>query len=263
MKKIITFLFVCLVVQNLFAVQMQQTVTDPEKGLEVMEIEGEPANQVIPESSVNSRDNRLGILWQTSDTGAIAGEIEVSDVTQNSFVQWHLNNERVSLFHDSAVPLWEHTVGNLDFGFPIEMTEDGSILAVGDESTLKIFEPSSSTPTWQYVVTGSIKKMVLNSDGSIVFMAVYDEGQGTTSVESYNVGNTTPLWTNSFDGSAGNLVISGDGSTLVFTQYGGISAMWVLNAADGSIIFEGPEYNQNPPAMSYDASIIVNGDYSG
>ncbi len=263
MKKFYLFLFVCLMVLNLFAVQMQQIVTDPEKGLEITEMEGEQADQVITESSVNSRDNRLGILWQTSDGGAIAGEIEVSDVTQNSFVQWHLNNERVSLFHDSATPLWEHAVGNLDFGFPIDMTEDGSILAVGDESTLKIFEPSSSTPTWQYVVTGSIKKMVLNSDGSIVFMAVYDEGQNRTSIESYNVGNTTPLWTNSFDGSAGNLVISGDGSTLVFTQYGGISAMWVLSSADGSIIFEGPEYNQNPPAMSHDASIIVNGDYSG
>jgi len=39
--------------------------------------------------------------------------------------------------------------------------------------------------------------------------------------------------------------------------------MSVLDSSDGSLIFQAVEYNQNNPAISDDASIIVNGDYSG
>ncbi len=263
MKKIIIFLFVCLVVQSLLAVQMQKIETIPEIGSKVVKIEKVHSNFNVEKSSFESRDNRVDLLWQTSDPAAISGKLAVSQNTGQSFVGWYLNSERASLYQDNSTPVWEHTVNNADFDYPVIMTEDGSVLAIADGSTLKVFDPSSSSPTWEFTAAGSIRGIAFNTDGTVIFLGVYDSGQDRALVESYDIGNTIPNWSASFDGGVGNLVISGDGSTLILTQYGVISAMWVLNADDGSIIFEAPEYNQNPPAMSYDASIIVNGDYAG
>ena len=263
MKKLALVLFVLVVfAQFITANVWQQTFTIKDKGTETEFDLTDQINLEIQNSTFISRDSRISTLWQTSDPGAIAGEISVSPTLENSFVQWHLNNERVSLFHDSATPLWEHVVGDLDFGYPIDMLEDGSILAIADGLTIKIFDPNSSTPTWEYMVSNSMTGLKLAPDGLSVYVAYYYSENGV--VEKYEIGNSTPVWTTSFAGSSQTLDISGDGSTLIFTQYGGgNSFMSVLDSADGSLIFQAVEYNQNNPAISFDASIIVNGDYSG
>lgn len=263
MKKF-TFLLVLFVIitQVLGANVGQQTFTIESKGEKTKFEPTIQVNNKVNKSKIISRDSRVSTLWQTSDPAAIAGMIKVSSTLENSFVQWHLNNERVSLFHDSATPLWEHAVGDLDFGYPIDMLADGSIMAAGDDTYIKIFTPNSSTPTWEYNVSNSITDLQLAPDGLYVYVSYYYADNGY--VVKYEIGNDTPLWTANFEGGSQTLDLSGDGSTIIFTQYGGgNSNMWVLNADDGSVIFQGPEYNQNPPAICDDASIIVNGDYSG
>ncbi|MDP8201543.1 MAG: FlgD immunoglobulin-like domain containing protein [Candidatus Tenebribacter burtonii] len=261
MKVLKMFLFL-VIAGSLFASLNEQILTIEGEGIETKFELTDQINLEIEKSSITSRDSRVSMLWQTSDPGAIAGEISVSPTLENSFVQWHLNNERVSLFHDSATPLWEHVVGDLDFGYPIDMLEDGSILAIGDGSTIKIFDPNSSTPTWEYTVSNSMTGLKLAPDGLSVYVAYYYSENGV--VEKYEIGNTTPIWSSSFTGGSQTLDMSGDGSTLIFTQYGGgNSFMSVLDSTDGSLIFQAVEYNQNNPAISDDASIIVNGDYSG
>lgn len=247
----------------MFAVTTQKTETRPGEGSQVIFQEiGLQEKPVVP-TTVHSRDDRVELLWQTSDPAAISGKLAVSQTTGQSFVGWYLNNERASLYQDNSTPVWEHTVNNAGFDYPVIMTEDGSVLALADGSFLKVFDPSSSTPIWEYTASGAIIGIAFNTDGTIIFLGIYDSGQDRALVESYNIGNPTPNWSTPFDGGVGNLVISGDGSTLILTQYGGISAMWILDADNGSIIFEAPEYNQNPPAMSYDAAYILNGDYAG
>lgn len=257
------FLFFLLVAAALFAVQAQQSLTTA-SGLEtVFTADWEPATD-FSQTQSSSRDDRVSIRWQTSDPVAIAGLAKVSGVLQSSFIQWHLNNERVSLFYDNNVPLWEHTVSNLDFGYPIDMQGDGTVLAAGDGTLIKIFDPNSSTPVWEKNVGRTIGGLVLSPAGDLVYVAFYDSNQDLSYIECYAIGNSTALWNVTFPGGVSTLGISGDGSTLVFTQYGGTNShMWVLAAEDGNIIFQGPEYNQNPPAISPDASLIVNGDYSG
>ena len=260
MKKYVFSLIITLLVSNMFAVAAQKTETRPEEGSQVIfQDVGLQEKPVLP-TTILSRDDRLELLWQTSDPTAISGKLAVSQTTGQSFVGWYLNSERASLYQDNPTPVWEHTVSNADFDYPVIMTEDGSVLALADGSTLKVFDPSSSTPIWEFVVGGAIIGIALNTDGTVLFLGIYDSGQDRALVESYNIGNPISNWSTSFDGGVGNLVISGDGSTLILTQYGGISAMWVLDADNGSIIFEATEYNQNPPAMSYDATYILNGD---
>lgn len=248
----------------LLSVEQEMIVTESGKGMQIIsQISTDQPNTNEP-AIVNSRDSRLALNWQSSDPAAIAGEVSVSATTMNSLIQWHLNAERISLYHDSPVPIWEHTVGDLDFGYPIDQLADGSILATGDGNTIKIFEPSSSNPTWQHSIGFTIGDLELSPNGDIVYVSYYNDIQNRGNVECYQIGEPNPVWNVGFEGGAQTLGLSGDGSTLIFTQYGGgFSNMWVLNSVDGSVIFQGPEYNQNPPAICDDASIIVNGDYSG
>ncbi|MCK5052190.1 MAG: T9SS type A sorting domain-containing protein [Candidatus Cloacimonetes bacterium] len=261
MKKLALILFVFVIIAQLLSANIwQQTFTLEAKGEETKFEQTDQINLEIEKSSIISRDNRVSLLWQTSDPLAIAGTIRVSPTLENTFVKWYLNDERASLFHDSATPLWEH----FSIGYAIDMLEDGSILAVGDNTVLKIFGPSSSTPTWEHAINNPIRNVILSPDGTNIYVSFTNDGLGVGVVEKYEIGNSTSIWSSSFEGAASTLDMSGDGTTLIFTQYGGgNSNMWVLNSSDGSVIFHGPEYNQNSPAISDDASIIVNGDYSG
>ncbi|MCP4708734.1 MAG: hypothetical protein GY869_08925, partial [Planctomycetes bacterium] len=243
--------------------RLQQTVTEPETGYRLISAEGAAAP--IAESIFESRDERLGIIWEDSDPSAIAGNIGVSAALQNSFVIWYLNDERAALYHDTSIPLWEYDTGDVDFNTALDMLEDGSRMALGTNNVLAIFSTFSSNPIWEYALGGDIKGLALSPDGSIVFVSErFRNGGNTSYVTAYDISLQESIWEVAFPGGAEQLVLSGDGTTLISTQYtGGVSAMWVMNAVDGSIIFEGPEYNQNPPAISEDGSIIVNGDYSG
>jgi len=264
-KVIKVLLFLLFITNLLCAFQSQQIITELETGSQVKYSPTNGLQDIDPSFHVNSKDPRLGILWQTSDVAAIAGDVCVSSTTMNSFVEWYLNNERISLYHDSATPLWEYAVANLDFGYPIDMLEDGSIIAIGDDCTIRMFSPSSPIPTWEHTLSYTINGLKLSPEGDKVYIMYADSDLSTGNVECYTVGNTTPIWSVSFVSFyGGTFGISGDGSTLLYTQYaGGNSHLWVLASSDGSVIFQGPEQNQNPPAISYDASLIVNGDYSG
>ncbi len=265
MKKLALVLFVLVVFAQLLTADVwQQSFTLENEGEKTKFEQTDQINLEIEKSSIISRDNRVSTLWQTSDPGAIAGVVRVSPTLENSFVQWNLNYERVSLFHDSAVPLWEHNVSDLNFDYPIDMLEDGTILAVGDDIVLKIFGPDSSIPTWEYTIGRTIRGLEITPDGTGIYISFYDAGLNQGIVEKYEIGNETPIWSSGFIGGASTLDMSGDGTTLIFTQYGsGNSNMWVLDSSDGNVVFQGPEYNQNNPAICDDASIIVNGDYSG
>lgn len=260
MKKIIVLFFLLMGILHISAVN-EKVMTEPEIGVRTIRESGETAI-IEKEVKVSSREERLELLWETSDAAAICGGVKVSATSGNSFVRWQTNSERVSLFADTAIPLWEHTVGDLDFDYPIDMTENGEILAVGDQSDMKIFTPGSSEPFWTCNVGYYIAFLELNAEGTQAYLAYPTETNSV--VQMYNIEDDEPVWTNTYDGGTGSLTLSEDGSTLIFTQYGGgFDNMFVLNAEDGNLIFEAPEYNQNPPAISNDGSVIVNGDYSG
>jgi fibronectin type 3 domain-containing protein len=255
----INFLFLFLFIFiSLSAVQLQQVITEPQQGLSI--------NTIISEhyEAPEIPELRLDNLWQTSDPGAICGDVLVSETTQNSFARWQTNSERVSLFEYSGATAWEHVVGDLDFDYPIDMLEDGSLLAVGDGSIIKTFTPASSNPTWSLDIFYALRGMQLSSTSEDIYISYYNEGENSSYIQRYSIGDDTPTWEINVPGGAGTLTLSDDASILIFTQYGGgYSNMFVIDTESGDPIFQAPEYNQNPPAVSANGRIIVNGDYSG
>jgi len=241
--------------------RMQKTITDANIG----------SKKIFSERNFENVFNQKGFLidspevnWQFTDPAAIVSDIKVSTQSENSFVSWELNNERISLYKDSSTPLWENPV-IADWNIPIDMTEDGNVLVFSAQNVLKVYGPQSSVPTWELNLNANIKGVVLSPDGTKVYCAAENyEGTGFTHIFCYNIGINDPVWDVAFESFVGTFGGSGDGSTLVLTQYSGVfRSMFVISSSDGSVIFEAGGKNQNPPAISYDGSLIVNGDYNG
>jgi WD40 repeat protein len=264
MKIRVFIVLLCVLVSSSLWPLLQQTETTLDSGLSVITHPGDATGTQPGEPLITNRDIRVGTNWETSDAAAVCGGLRVSPVSQITFAEWELNNERADLFYNTATPLWSYTVGDLDFGYPIDVSENGVILAVGDDTVLKIFDYQSAVPTWEFTMEYTLRGIELSAQGDTVYVAYYDAIHNAAYAECYEVGNTTALWSATVEGGLSTFTGSDDCSTLILTQYGGgYERMWVLDASDGSIIFDAPSSNQNPPALSYDGSVIVNGDYSG
>jgi hypothetical protein len=204
-----------------------------------------------------------GINWQFTDDAAIGSRIRVSSQTGQTFVSWWLNNQRVSMYGDNNNPVWEEFITS-DWEWPVDMTEDGAWAVTGFGSTIHVFTASTSAVFWELTVTGNVMGVKLSPDGSELFVAENNhDGQNNSSVSKYTVSQSTPVWEIPITGDGTVFNASRDCSRLVFCQYTGYNKMWVIDGANGDILFDAFYANQNPPGLSNDGNVIVNGDYSG
>ena len=244
------------------SVNSQRVVTSIDSGKKVVFGES-PYQEINNNVEIISRDSRVSTSWQTSDNSAVCEAVHLSTITQKSFVQWQLNNERVELFSDSSNPLWTYIVGDINFGFPSDMTEDGSTIAVGNINILLLFDSQSGIPVWEYDMGRLIEGVELSVSGDLVYVASYDETIEASYVQCFTANSTLPIWSTTYQGPITAFTASGDRSKLVMCQRGDVDTMWIINSDDGSVISEVSYNNQNKPALSYDGNVIVNGDYSG
>jgi hypothetical protein len=207
-----------------------------------------------------ARSKEVEINWQFTDPAAVGSKVKVSASAGFTFSSWWLNDERVSLYGGSASPVWESTV-DTDWEWPIDMTEDGAWAASGYDSVVHVYSTSTSAIYWETIISGSVLGVKLNPDGSKVYIA--ENKAGNSNVYCFTVGQNTADWTTSFNGGGTVFTGSNDGSKLVFCQYTGVNKMWVIDSENGEIVFDAFYKNQNPPGISHDGSVIVNGDYSG
>ncbi len=238
-----------------------RVITDPDAGFSV-EHENVSALPHIYGAFETGGSRSLEINWQFTDPAAVGSKIIVSDAG-TTFNSWWLNDERVSLYENSATPLWESPVP-AEWEYPIDMTPDGEYLTVAFNSVAQVFSSSTQSLVWENVVAGEIVGAKINEEGTKVFIVI-NTPNGRSTVAAYTVGQTDPEWETDFDGPGSALAFaaSGDRSTLVHCQYGSIRKLWVIDATDGGVIFDAYYYNQSAPALSYDGKVILNGDYSG
>jgi len=265
MKKFTLFSFILTLISfNQLVAQMNPSmsskfITDPAEGQKSKFIQNTyldaKANYftqpILKEAEIN---------WQFTDPVAVGSKVKVSALTGNTFSSWWLNNERVSLYGNSSSAIWENPV-DTQWEWPIDMTEDGNWAASGYDSVVHVYNTSSSAIYWETILSGDILGVKLNSDGSKVFVA--ENKAGNSNVYCFTIGQSTADWTTSFSGAGTVFNASADGSKLVFCQYTGVNKMWVINGENGEIIFDAFYKNQNPPGISHDGTVIVNGDYSG
>ena len=212
---------------------------------------------------IEGQNKDAGINWQFTDGAAVGSKTKVSSQTGQTFTSWWLNDQRISMYGNSSSPLWEAPITS-DWEWPIDMTENGEWVVSGSVTTVQVFMGSSSAVFWELTVAGNIMGVKLNPDGSQLFIAETNTGgSGNARVSKYTVGQAVPLWEQFFTGEGTVFTASRDGSRLVLGQYYGVNKMWVIDGANGDILFDAFYANQNPPGLSNDGSVIVNGDYSG
>ena len=263
MNKFYIFTLTLLVHLGLFSqnsgFMQSRVVTDPENG-STTEYQKVTALPHVYGAYEIGGSRELEVNWQFTDPAAVGSKTIVSDVgtTYNS---WWLNDERVSLYENSSTPVWESPVV-AEWEYPIDMTPDGEYLAVAAETVLQVFSSSTQSLVWELVVPGNFIGVKISEDGSKVF-TVENTTNGRSYVSAYLVGQNDPEWQVDFEGGGTAFAASGDRSTLVFCQYFGYNKLWVIDATDGAVVFDTYYKNQQPPALSYDGKVILNGDYSG
>ncbi len=250
MKKVVCAFLLIMMFTLSYAVVGSMVTTNPEEGLKTFYGQVEP-----------HQFERIEELWVDTEEAAICGDIAIGTTSGDVAAGWYLNDIRMSMYQDSSNPEWEFAFDDPGFDYPVDMTPDGYTL-LGAGSMLWTFNANSATPDWQMEITGSsINNVEISSDGAYAYCSAgFSDHVDIMKIEVD--GNT--VWTLTLDGGSGTLDLSDDNGILVFTQYGGSNSfMTVIDTESGAVLFTDTEYNQNPPALSYDGSIIVNGDYSG
>jgi Secretion system C-terminal sorting domain len=243
--------------------QFQKTVTNAEIGVINNFLSSETPAIIQDAYSTGGSSKAPGINWQYTDPGGIGSKVIVSNESGYTFNTWTYNDQRVSLYRNTASPEWESTV-TAEFEFPIDMTPDGAFLAVAFDSVVQVFSSSTQNLVWEKITTVVMAGVKINEDGTMVYVVEnMPSGQGKCSVVAYEVGKEDAVWETDFSGEAVTFAASGDCSKLVLCQYPGNNRLWVINGEDGAVIFDAYYKNQNPPALSYDGNILLTGDYSG
>ena len=244
--------------------QSQRSLTEPDKGSKV---EYQPLNL----SSINSPQNAADFLlapgtnWQVTDGSAIDNWAKVSSLAQKTVAGWTLNNQRLSLYGTTNVPIWEVPLTIATTEESIDMTEDGTKIANGYSHTVQVYSPASSTPIWSTTIVRSVAGIRISDDGLKVYVAAENVPANDSSfLYCYTVGQNTPVWIKAFPGSYASLVINKNATHILLGIYGsGYTVVHVLKSTDGSFIFDSPTADQYPPAISADGKYILNGNFSG
>ncbi len=238
-----------------------QSLTNPQTGYEAHFDKGELLSVYDNTQVYGTKEAEIN--WSYTDPSSIGSKIKVSETTGNTFMSWWLNDSRVSLYGNTASPLWEE-YNVSEWEYPIDLTNDGLWAAVGYDSVAQVYQVPNPMVYWEVIHDGDVMGLKLSDDGEHLFVAENNyDNMGNSRILAYAIGDDTPLWATEFDGPGTVFNGSDDGSRMVYCQYSGYNKMWVLDGENGDILFDDYYKNQNPPALSYDGSIILNGDYSG
>jgi fibronectin type 3 domain-containing protein len=269
MKKIILLIALCAFVCQIVSaqnnrLQLQRFQTDPSKGVHV-EYSSAGSNAATGQLNVLKPMVSPGINWHAIDAAAIDNWAKVSAKVQKTVAGWTLNNQRLSLYGTTNIPVWEVPLTIQTTEESVDMNEDGTRIANGYSHSVAVYDPASSTPIWSITITRSVVGTRISGDGLTVFVAESNAPANDSSfVSCYTVGQNTPVWTKSFPGGYTSLVINKPATRVILGEYGGgYAVIHVLKGADGSLIFDAPSSDQYPPAISTDGKYIVNGNFSG
>lgn len=241
----------------------QKTITNAETGISQQYQNSDKPSDIMDFYSTGGSSKALEVNWQFTDPAAVGSKIMVSGETGYTFNSWWLNDERISLHTNSATPQWEYPI-LAEWEYPIDMTTDGAFLIVGYDSVVQVFSTSTQSLVWEKITNASIIGTKISEDGTKIYVVEnMPAGANKCNVTAYEVGNEEAIWETSFPETGTAFAASGDRSRLAFCQYTGANKLWVIDTESGDVIFDTFYKNQNPPAFSYDGSILLNGDYSG
>lgn len=205
-------------------------------------------------------------LWSATDGAAIANYTELNSDGTIPEVGWGLNNMRVSRYTEANnTPQWEYMTAPYDPS--IDVADNFTAVTRGTE--FDILDNTTGNVLYQNIMPDTLYASYasISRDGSQAIFLAQASGSGNTSV-AYSVDlSGTPVVNWTMEVPAAEITnwaganISADGSTVVVN---GRYHMYVLNSADGSLIWDHFISNtESPAAISGDGAVIATADNSG
>jgi len=119
------------------------------------------------------------------------------------------SNGYLLFFNESeSSPLWKYLVGYIgDSVNSIDISYDGTYLAVATEVNLFFFETNSSIPKWSYPIRQDIVEITM--DGELIITG------GKNNLTIFSQSSSTPIWNYSFSSNIIDISVSDTGSSIL------------------------------------------------
>ncbi|MBU0517926.1 WD40 repeat domain-containing protein [bacterium] len=214
---------------------------------------------------IDETDEYVGILlWQTGDTYGMCNDCDVSLDGYYMALGISLNNQRAECYSaPSATPLWEYSVG--DVGTKVAISENAEYYVFGYGQYVSLFNGVPGVLLWTFDCGANnwVYQVAISRDASTVAVACAAGSVGR--VIAFSPASATPIWETSMTITTGfpfyGLRFSADGTHISANEK---FYAWILNAADGSAIWETAVNNtESPIPMSEDGSVIAIGLNAG
>ena len=205
-------------------------------------------------------------LWSATDGAAIANYTELNSDGTIPVVGWGLNSMRVSRYTEvNNTPQWEYPTAPNDPA--VDVADNFTAVTRGTE--FDILDNATGNILFQNIMPDTLYAnfAAISRDGNQAVFLAQATGNGNTSV-AYSVdlsGTPAVNWTMEIPATEitnwAGVNISKDGSTVVVN---GRYHLYVLNSADGSLIWDHFVSNTESPAgISGDGTVIATADNSG
>jgi len=110
--------------------QVQRSFIDPEKGI-MLEFSVQSDYPDIFSAVEIQAPLTPEVNWMAVDAASIDNLVKVSSVTQQTVAAWGLNDQRLSLYGDSNIPIWEVMCPITAWDEWLDMTDDGARIVNG------------------------------------------------------------------------------------------------------------------------------------
>lgn len=223
----------------------------------------------VPDHATPRIGQRAETMWvDRAHQNAIANHTAISG--NGTWIQagWYLNNERTSVYRSlgSNVPLWTASMPAAEWYIPVDVSLDGSGIAVGSTGEpFYCFTATSPAPQWTYTLLPDEKiatasqgpSVCVSDDGSIYAFLASGGGMGRLYILDSS-GDT--IRTIQFPTSGGiyGLDMATDGSVFCVSTYNAI----YIYEQDGSRRDSLYNYGQTVAAMSGDGKYIASGAFN-
>jgi len=211
--------------------------------------------------------------WSFTDPVSIGSYCSVSNSGLYEAVGWYLNNERISLYGNiSNTPIWEFQTFNSPNYNNFVSVSDTGVTACGSYHNIYIFNPSSSTPVFNYSIsTDTAGPIDITSNGKFI-VASYMKQTDTSTIYGFAKDSINWVWrykippASSGGGLINGIRISGNDSLVIVNNY---LSFYVLKTYTGQLVYMGTvnpinsSGTQAPQGISGNGNIIATINYIG
>jgi len=216
-----------------------------------------------PSTPAKTIAENLEIIWHRQEPAAVGQNAYYSQLTDKSFINWYLNNQRVAQYGNTTTANWEFQT---TAGFPQSFSnKSGSMYIVADGAELYVLNPETGAEIWHKTFEANISYACAFPDGTGFYCSV-GEYPNPYVVYSFVLTSQTPVWTLPAENGVVGIAVPENHSQLIVCMGQPATKALIVKPTDGSVVQELYYYDNSPtqaPVFSANGEYMVLTDFSG